>query len=141
MLRVCDVMAVGTDVVLNLAAGDLEDLTKTGLSDQATHAENQIMPGLKAALLGHLSRLGFTTSTVSSSKQALWTFGLPAFRDAVTSAAQRLNLPEGFCLYMARHGGVTTDILMKWRSWAEAKDRGHWQAETTLKRYVKQGLL
>ena len=42
---------------------------------------------------------------------------------------------------MARHGGVTRDVLSKFRSWPEAKSRGRWAADTTLRRYAKPGIL
>eukprot|EP00435_Cladocopium_sp_Y103_P042198 s2255_g11.t1 len=43
----------------------------------------------------------------------------------------------GTCLYTLRHGGATHDILTRRRSMLEVKQRGRWQSDTSLRRYVK----
>jgi integrase len=43
----------------------------------------------------------------------------------------------GTCLYTLRHGGATHDILTRRRSMLEVKQRGRWQSDNSLRRYVK----
>ncbi len=138
-LRVCDFLSRTGDFVINLAPGDTNQYTKTGLQDEGIRLENQIWPSLAEALLNHVRDLGFTTATAATARVPLRTFSYQQFKDCLDRAAKALKLPDGFCPYMARHGGATTDILEKFRSWLETQARGRWAAESTLRRYVKQG--
>ncbi len=141
MLMVCDVVTSASTSIINLASGDTFNVTKTGRQDEGVSLENDLFSLLKDALLAHIHSLGFTDSTMRRATRSLWTFGHAIFKEAVCRAAAALGLPDGFCLYMARHGGVTTDLLEKFRSWAEGQARGRWHSETTLKRYVKPGVV
>jgi hypothetical protein len=43
----------------------------------------------------------------------------------------------GFCLYLLRHSGVSHDILHRTRPLLEAKERGRWMSDRSLRRYQK----
>ena len=42
------------------------------------------------------------------------------------------------CRYSLRHGGVSHDLMSRGRSVEEAKRRGRWRSDTSLRRYAKE---
>ena len=141
MPRICDFSCLKDRWLVNLAPGDTGVLTKTGLQDEAIYLDNQLFPAMGRALKQHIKDLGYNLTTMRRATQSMWTFSLALFRQTVQKGAEELGLPDGFCLYMARHGGVSADILLGYREWLESKTRGRWHSDTTHKRYCKQGLL
>ena len=68
----------------------------------------------------------------------LWSFTMPQLRKAFESAAQRLRVSQlGIHLYGLRHGGVSFDLLEGRRSLEQAKARGRWRSDASLRRYGK----
>ena len=140
MIRVCDLINHRGIWTIILAPSDTNTRTKTGQQDEGVLLTNRIFPRLGEALEHFLSERGLSNTTGRrTSLDGLWTFSMVLFRQTIMKAARALCLPEGFCLYMARHGGVTCDILQEFREWLEAKTRGRWHSDTTLRRYCKQG--
>ncbi len=70
-LRVCDVIMRAGHVVINLAPGDTNVVTKTGLQDEGVWLENKIWPGLIETLEKHLSDLGYTTASAATALKAV----------------------------------------------------------------------
>ena len=140
-IRFCDVVCRKGRWLVNLAPGDLGQVTKTGQQDETVFVENKIFTSLGEALMAHIKDLGRTLASAAKDQASFWTFSSSQLRETTSRCAEALGLPEGFCLYMARHGGVTCDILQAFREWLESKIRGRWHSDTTLKRYCKQGLV
>ena len=137
-LRVCDVLCWTANFAINLAPRNTDQYTQTGSQDEAIRLANQIWPSLAAALLSHVKDLGYTAASAAMARVPLWTLSYQQFKDCLDRAAKALKLPDGFCPYMARLGGATTDVLEKFRSWPETQARGRWAAESTLRLCVKQ---
>ncbi len=140
-LRICDVMHHGKRWIINLAPGDTGRTTKTGLTDEAIDLSSQIFGRLGDALFEFIKARGFTRDSMKKSASPLWTFSIHQLRQIVEKCVAALNIPEGFSLYMLRHGGVTRDVLLDYREWLEAKTRGRWLSDVMLKRYCKPGLI
>ena len=114
MIRVCDVISRGRFAVINFAAGDTSLLTKIGSQDQGVVLENKIFSRFHGAIMGHVRDLGHDAKTMVRVDDCLWTFSLAMLKEATSRAVAARGLPSGFCLYMLRHGGASTDVLYEW---------------------------
>lgn len=141
-LRVKDILMNDTHgVTVNLAPGDTEFFTKTGTQDEAIPVENMVIPWLGALLKERLRDMGFSSSSTNCSSEPLWSFNYETLKQVTKRCVERLQLPADFCLYMMRHGGVTTDLLRNYRDALACKTRGRWQSDGTFKRYCKAGIV
>ena len=68
----------------------------------------------------------------------LWRDSHPALVRTFSGITADLGLEHlGSCLYTLRHGGATHDIITRRRNMLEVKQRGRWQTDSSLRRYVK----
>ena len=108
----------------------LEDLVpgKTGLFDRTICLD----------VLGFLSPFFETLTAGRAAEEWLWPHGTQLYIATFARAATRLGLGHlRPCRYALRHGGASEDLLSRRRSHMEAKARGGWASDDSLRRYGK----
>lgn len=68
----------------------------------------------------------------------VWGFTYEEIRDSFLEAVVLLRIRHlVYCLYQLRRGGVSADLLRKRREFGEAKKRGRWSTDASVKRYER----
>jgi hypothetical protein len=75
-------------------------------------------------------------------EERLWSHSYASFQALFMQAATILQLGAlGLSVYSLRHGGASFDLLTRRRTLAEVKRRGRWAADSSVRRYGKEGRL
>ncbi|CAK0798773.1 unnamed protein product, partial [Prorocentrum cordatum] len=112
-----------------LPAGALEELTKTGASDET-------------AILDHPAWLGECLAAHIRGKAPTDLIFPTHGGDrggAVRHGGEAARAPPRVCLYQLRRGGTSDDILSGRRDHKTVKARGHWRTDPSLNRHGKPG--
>ena len=84
---------------------------------------------------------GVTKDARRNFRSPLSTFSIHLLRQTVEKCVTAPIIPEGFSLYMLRHGVVTSGVLPGNRERLAARIRGRWPSDVMLKKYGTPDLI